>query len=563
MVVREPEEGHATALLSPSGRGKTAARSAPAPSDRTELRIGIFAPPLVEPFQPSLTLPYLAAQLRDMSFSPVCHNLSSLFYIWLFRRVRLESMARYTGLSNAINTLRDPERFFQPSEYQDALHCLETYVTSLTEHDHLPYSLFPASRASVVESGTSLKSLVEAMRGTLLERFLLDYVGFTLQLENYDVIGFSATNVFQLASSIFIAKTLKEAGVQAHRTLGGHSVAIAGADIVRGSDLFECFDSIVMGGGADVFATICADYINGRNKRLYLSFDAAPEFRYKRSSFPTDKPYQLALQHDINDLYLSPSQVFSIYSALGCSYGECTFCGSNRENSPYVPRYVSVLVDELEALGKGPGVTHFNLCDNNFDPTRVASFCEELERRALKGIYWQCTSRVYRSLDEPLLRRMRKNGCVMMNVGLESGSDRILELMKKGYTTEDVDLMLGAFKAAGMPVHLYCICGFPSETAAESEITIEVLRRHLNSCHSVYFQDYEGQLAAKVFADALGTDTEGYRSERMIARLRELPEVADRFSVQGSLLRRRGYPFIEDHNFLYLANEHRLSEEKI
>jgi hypothetical protein len=548
--------------LSPSRADRQDARPGAPPSNLAELRIGIFAPPLVEPFQPSLTLPYLAAQLRDMSFSPACHNLSSLFYIWLFRRVRLESMTRYKVLSHAINTLRDQDRFFEPAEYREALDCLDSYVTSLTEHDHLPYSLFPASRASVVESGTTLESLVEAMRGTLLERFLLDYVGFTLQLEAYDVIGFSATNVFQLASSIFIARTLKEAGIQAHITLGGHSVAIAGADIVRGSHLFDCFDSIVMGGGADVFATICDDYVNGRKKKLYLSFDAAPQFRYKRSSFPTDKPYQLVLQHDINDLYLSPSQVFSIYSALGCSYGECTFCGSNRENAQYVPRYVSVLVDELEALGKEAGVTHFNLCDNNFDPTRVASFCQELERRDLKDIYWQCTSRVYRSLDEPLLRRLRRNGCVMMNVGLESGSDRILEIMKKGYTVEDVDVMLGAFEAAGMPVHLYCICRFPTETVEDSEMTMAVLRRHLASCHSVYFQDYEGQLAAKVFADALGTDSEGYSADRMIARLREYPEIEEQFATQGNLMRRRGYPLIEDHNFLYLTHEHRMNLEQ-
>ncbi len=537
-------------------------RSAALPSNPTELRICIFAPPLVEPFQPSLTLPYLAAQLRDMSFTPACHNLSSLFYVWLFRRVRLESMTRYGELSRAINTLRDSEKFFEPRDYQDALNRLDTYVTSLTEHDHIPYSLFPASRASVIESGTSLQSLVEAMRNTLLERFLLDYVGFTLQLEIYDVIGFSATNVFQLASSIFIARTLKEAGIQAHLILGGHSVSVAGAEIVHGSELFDCFDSVVLGGGADVFATICDDYANGRKKKLYLSFDAAEQYRYKRSSFPTDKPYQLELQHDINDLYLSPNQVFSIYSALGCSYGECTFCGSNRENAAYVPRYVSVLVDELEALGTGARINHFNLCDNNFDPVRVGSFCAELERRNLSGIYWQCTSRVYRSLDEPLLKRLRKNGCVMMNVGLESGSNRILELMKKGYTTEDVDLMLDAFKAASMPVHLYCICGFPSETVEDSEMTIAVLLRHLGSSHSVYFQDYEAQLAAKVFADALGTDTGGYNAERMIGRLRESPEVEAGFAVQGNLLRRRGYPFIEDHNFLYLANEHRMSFER-
>src|SRR5438045_9147710 len=81
-----------------------------------QLRIGLFAPPLVEPFQPSLSLPYLAAQLRTNGFSPVCHNLSSLFYIWLFRRVRIESMDRYRCLSDAIGVLREPSRFFGSEE---------------------------------------------------------------------------------------------------------------------------------------------------------------------------------------------------------------------------------------------------------------------------------------------------------------------------------------------------------------------------------------------------------------------------------------------------------------
>jgi hypothetical protein len=560
---RDAWRGGITIDFTPTGAQSSQEGVAPALSpSTTELRIGIFAPPMVEPFQPSLTLPYLAAQLREMSFAPVCHNLSSLFYVWLFRRMRLESMARYETLSRGIQTLKHPAAFFEAHQYKEALDNLDAYVTSLTDHDHLPYSLFPASRASVIESGTSLAGLVNAMRGTLLERFLLDYVGFTLQLENYDVIAFSATNIFQLASSIFIAKTLKEAGIKAHLTLGGHAVAVAGAQIVHGSDLFAYFDSIALGGGADVFATICDDYANGRGKRIYLSFDAAPHYRYKRSSFPVDRPYPLVLQHDINDLYLSPSQVFSIYSALGCSYGECTFCGSNRENAPYVPRYISVLVDEIEDLWKSAGINNFNLCDNNFDPTRAGTFCNELERRGLHGIYWQATSRVYRSLNADLLRRLRRNGCVMLNVGLESGSDRILELMKKGYTVDDVDAMLDAVHEVGLPVHLYCICRFPSETVEDSERTVQVLLRHISSCHSVYFQDYEGQLAAKVFADALGTDSAGYDAARMIARLREFPEIEAGFAVQGHLLRRRGYPFIEDHNFLYLAHELKRAEEQ-
>jgi len=374
-------------------------------------------------------------------------------------------------------------------------------------------------------------------------------------LENYDVIGFSVTNIFQLTSAIFMAGTLRQLGSRAHLTLGGHAVAVAGADLVAGNELYQCFDSVVIGGGADVLATLCEEHLRGETRRIYLANDASPRFRFQRSSFPTDQPYRIELQHDVDDLYLSPHRVFSIYSSLGCSYGACTFCGSNRANAPYVPRQVSVLVDEMEALRTRYGIRHFTMSDNNFDPKRAASFCRELEERGVSGLSWQCTSRVYPGLDVPLLRRMRAQGCVSVNMGIESASDRILQRMQKGHTAAVTDQVLLNMEEAGMPIHTYCICGFPGETAEDSEITAAFLLRHRERLSSIYFQNYEGQLAAKVFADALGEHTEGYNAERMLHRLMEVPAMRDRFSRQGHLLRRHGYPLIEDHNFLYMAHD--------
>jgi len=89
--------------------------------DLSLLRIAVFAPPLVEPFQPSLTLPYLAAQMRTLGYAPWCHNLSSRFYNWLFRCVRLESVPLYKTLRRAISALKSPERFYEPLAYEDAL----------------------------------------------------------------------------------------------------------------------------------------------------------------------------------------------------------------------------------------------------------------------------------------------------------------------------------------------------------------------------------------------------------------------------------------------------------
>ena len=351
-----------------------------------------------------------------------------------------------------------------------------------------------------------------------------------------NVIGFSATNAFQLASSLFIGRMLKRAGIPAHLIVGGHAVSVAGPVLFDDPELTNCMDSVAFGGGADVFATICEHVVTRRAKRSYTSADAAAPLNGKGGMFPTDMPYRIVLQHDINKFYLSPYQMFSIYSALGCSYGACTFCGSNRVMAPYLPRTISVLVDEMEQLQQNYGISHFDICDNNFDPERAAEFCEEVERRR-QHFWWQCTSRVYTTLTKPLLRRMRRAGCVLMNIGLESASDRILKIMRKGYSADHVELLLANTEDAGMPVHLYCICSFPSETLSESAMTLDFLRRHLGRCHSVYFQDYEAQLASKIFASDLGDASEGLNASRMIDALLADTWLTQKYAVKGNLVR--------------------------
>jgi hypothetical protein len=529
-------------------------RKEPLPSDPTKLRVGIFAPPLVEAFQPSLTLPYLSAQMESFGFTPNIHNLSSLFYIWLFRRVRLESMDLYRSLRHAMMVLRDSTRFYHSDEYHEALKCLENYVLTLSKQDEIPYTLYPASQVSILSEDTGFKSLVKSMSGTLLEGFLLDYVGFTLQLETFDIIGFSANNTFQFLSSIFIAQKLKQAKIPAHLVLGGHAVSIANTSVLEDDEMAGCFDSLVLEGGGDVFAQICDDLVNHRVKRIYKSCDVNSHYHQTKGLFPIESPYRLTLQHDINDLYLSPHQIFSIHSALGCNYGACIFCSSNRKSAPYVPRNINVLTDEIEWLQDYYQISHFNICDNNFAPDRAALFCGELEKRE-KKIYWQCTSRVYDEFNIQLLKRMRENGCVLVNVGLESASDTILEQMKKGYTLKQVERMLNDLDEVKMPVHLYCICGFPEETPKESEKTISFLKTHAAQYHSVYFQDYDAQLANKVFSDELGNETLGYSAKNMMDMLMIDRDVNQNFAQYGNLIRLKGYPFIEDHNFLYLAKE--------
>ena len=313
-----------------------------------KLRMGLFAPPLVEPFQPSLSLPYLAAQMRSLGYRPTCHNLSSLFLVWLFRRTRLESMPQYQALWQAIDVLKSPVRFFEPAAYEESLASLEQFLAELGQRDHLAYTLFPESTASTLVDAAEILRVVDQMEETLLERFLQDYMGFTLRLEVYDVIAFSAGNALQLAASLFIARLLKRARVRATLLLGGHAATLAAEALLQTPALGDGIDAIILRGGAQAFHAACQDLVHGKMRRSYSVGDGVEETDGK--GFPVDRPYRLVLQHDIQDFYLSPYQVFSVYSALGCSYGACTFCSSNRASTPYVPRRIAVLAEEMQIL---------------------------------------------------------------------------------------------------------------------------------------------------------------------------------------------------------------------
>ncbi len=459
-------------------------------------------------------------------------------------------MEVYNQLARAVTTLRSKNRFFDHEAYADALRTLQEYVQAVAKRDHLPYTLYPESEPSTFAADWDCHTAAEAIHGTLLDHFLEDFVGFTLRLEALDVVAFSASNAFQLASSLFIARLMKKAGVRAPILLGGHAVALAGASFRERPEVAGAFDVVILQGGADVFVRACEDLIAGRLQKTYSS--SAGTSRGNPKGFPVDRPYDLMLRRDAQGFYLSPYEVFSIFSAVGCSYGACVFCGSNRKASPYIPREIGILVDEIERLQSEHGISCYNICDNNFDPERSNYFCQELERRGTR-IFWQCTTRVYREMDTALLQRMKDCGCVLINFGMESASNRILKRMRKGYTVDDVQALLESAEAVKMKMHTYCICAFPSENEEESQDTIEFLRRNAARWHSVYFQNYTVELAAKVFAKSLSVESHGYTAPRMIEELLKDPGIAQRCVTHGNLLRQKGFPRIEDHNFLYLA----------
>ena len=163
-------------------------------------------------------------------------------------------------------------------------------------------------------------------------------------------------------------------------------------------------------------------------------------------------------------------------TSRGCP-NRCVFCvihkmcgGFWRARSP------KNVVDEIELLFEKYGVKEIHFVDDNLtlDKHRMEEICDEILHRGL-DISWATTNGVHvNTLDEALLRKMKKAGCYSLCIGIESGNPYVLnQLIKKGISLEKVSEVVKSTKRVGMDVNGFFVLGFPGETRKTIEDTIQ------------------------------------------------------------------------------------------
>jgi len=166
-----------------------------------------------------------------------------------------------------------------------------------------------------------------------------------------------------------------------------------------------------------------------------------------------------------------------VLTARGCP-SACRFCSSPGFWSRRVRfRSPESIVDEILYIRDRYGLIYFSLRDDTFTSDRMRSieFCRLLiERKA--NILWNCQSRVS-AIDEELLVWMKRGGCECIQLGVESGSPRILGMLGKTITPRQVESAAALVKKVGINLSVFLISDVPGETRDDIDQTIELLRR--------------------------------------------------------------------------------------
>jgi hypothetical protein len=135
-----------------------------------------------------------------------------------------------------------------------------------------------------------------------------------------------------------------------------------------------------------------------------------------------------------------------------------------------------VLVDRIEAAIAETGQTGFHFTDEAAPPAALKALAAELKRRKL-AISWWGNIRFEKAFTPELCRELAESGCIAVSGGLEAASDRLLKLMDKGVTVEQVARAAKAFSEAGILVHAYLMYGFPTQTVQETVDSLEYVRQ--------------------------------------------------------------------------------------
>ncbi len=175
----------------------------------------------------------------------------------------------------------------------------------------------------------------------------------------------------------------------------------------------------------------------------------------------------------MND-YLAPGPVLPYSASSGCYWNRCSFCPERAEGSPYEPVPVERVIEDISSLAERTKPALVHLLDNAVSPALLKAMAGSFFR-----LPWYGFAKVSSHLtDLDLCRALKRSGCVMLQLGLESGDQDVLDSMQKGFDLMTASAALKTLKKAGIATYVYLIFGTPSETVAEARKTLDFAVQH-------------------------------------------------------------------------------------
>ncbi len=309
-----------------------------------------------------------------------------------------------------------------------------------------------------------------------------------LQRGQYDVIGITSMTP-SYPNACFIARLIKKRMPWISIIFGGTHTSILPEEV-----LFEnpAVDYVIRGEGEITVLELLKvleskdlsklSLIQGLSFRTNSTIIHNPERTIIADLDTLPFPDRMSVKKENYKGPLSPglyrnnkNRYAEVYTSRGCPY-QCKFCSIRLVmGSRCRWRSIDNIMKEIDDLVQNQCYNYIFFHDDNFalDRTRILTLCAELKKRK---ILWSCLSRVDH-VDEYLLRKMREAGCDKIAFGVESGSRRLLNAIKKNTTPMQIVEAFRLAKKYHIKTQAYLMVGHPSETKEDIKKSISLMKR--------------------------------------------------------------------------------------
>ncbi|WP_374541132.1 radical SAM protein [Flavobacterium sp.] len=330
---------------------------------------------------------------------------------------------------------------------------------------------------------------------TFIDRITLQILEDKIQSVEPQLVCFSVPFPGNLYSAFRCAQYIKHKFPTIKIAMGGGFPNTELRDL-KDIRVFEFFDFITLDDG-ELPLELLYCYIQSNNpnlplKRTFLIKENqliyqndAIQVDYKQSQVGTPDYSDLLLDQYISVIEVA-NPMHSLWSdgrwnkltmAHGCYWGKCTFCDISLDYiKVYEPIHAKILVDRMETLIQQTGETGFHFVDEAAPPVLMREVALEILRRKLVVTWWT-NIRFEKSFTADLCMLLKLSGCIAVSGGLEVASDRLLALIKKGVTVEQVANVTKNFTESGIMVHAYLMYGYPTQTVQETVDALEMVRQ--------------------------------------------------------------------------------------
>jgi radical SAM superfamily enzyme YgiQ (UPF0313 family) len=325
----------------------------------------------------------------------------------------------------------------------------------------------------------------------VLEKFFL----FLLEFETPDVVGISVYK-HTLAASLFVLKLTREKFPHIKTVIGGGLFAdshmVGTPNYTRLLELTKSYiDHIFIGEGEPLFL----EYLAGRlpqSQRIYTGEDMNRGYLDLKGA---DIP-------DFSDLNIRKYSHLPATASFSCKY-KCSFCNEVSFRGKYRERNIKETVDEMikqykqvELNNVNSGHQLFFFTDSLINPILPALSAELIKREV--SLYYDGYYKVDNAaMDAQNTLAWRKSGLYRVRLGVESGSQKILNLMHKGITVEQIRGTVSSFAMAGIKTTTYWVIGHPGETEEDFQMTLDLVEELKNMIYQAecnpFLYHYSGQ----------------------------------------------------------------------